>query len=71
MSHTSMKELYEAEKDWLIERLSWAEQQRDELLEALNKIASWGEGSTVTGALDEPHAAQIARQALAKHEGKT
>ena len=34
------------------------------LREAMNNIASWGEGPVVTGAFDEPHAAMTARAAL-------
>lgn len=32
--------------------------------EALNEIASWPEGATVTGSFDEPGAARTARDAL-------
>lgn len=36
--------------------------------EALNEIASWGQGEQVTGSFDEPYAAQIAREALKEPE---
>lgn len=35
---------------------------------ALNNIASWKEGSKVTGTFDEPESARIARKALSAHE---
>lgn len=35
---------------------------------ALNEIASWGEGEKVTGRFDEPHSAKKAREALGKAE---
>jgi len=38
---------------------------RERLREALNRIASWPEGETVSGSFDEPGSAQIARDALA------
>lgn len=34
------------------------------LREALDKIASWGEGDIVSGKFDEPYSASIARKAL-------
>ena len=34
--------------------------------EALNNLASWGEGECVTGCFDEPVAAAVSRQALAQ-----
>ncbi len=39
-----------------VERLTWA----------ANRIASWGEGDTVTGSFDEPASAEIARAALSR-----
>lgn len=36
------------------------------LSEALDKIASWGEGPEVTTSFDEPNSAKIAREALEK-----
>jgi len=44
-----------------------AAEQRSELYKmSLNIIASWDEGSVVTGSFDEPNAANIARNALSK-----
>lgn len=40
------------------------------LVEALNRIAAWKEGENVTGSFDEPHAARIAREALARIKPK-
>lgn len=44
--------------------------QRDRLLAALNKIASWNEGAEVSGSFDEPGAAGIARAAIAECGGQ-
>jgi len=38
------------------------------LVDALNLIASWGEGVAVGSHFDEPNSAQIAREALAAHK---
>jgi hypothetical protein len=43
-----------------------AEKKLRILVEALNSLACWDIGPTVTGVLDEPGAAQTARDALAK-----
>lgn len=40
------------------------QEEIERLREALNVIASWNEGETVTGSFDEPGAAQCARDAL-------
>lgn len=46
--------------------ISRLEIQRDELVAALNEIASWRDGPEVSGHFDEPGSAFIARKALAK-----
>jgi hypothetical protein len=45
--------------------LADAIRERDRYREALDLIASWREGETVTNAFDEPGAAIVAREALA------
>ena len=39
------------------------------LLEGLNAIAAWKEGSIVNSTFDEPHAARTARKTLEKYNG--
>lgn len=53
----------------LTETVQRAQRREAVLLEALNDIASWGEGETVNGGFDEPCSAKTARQALEQMEG--
>jgi hypothetical protein len=53
------------DEEFLRDQLSAAQQRVAVLEDALTKIASYGEGPTVTGRFDEPAAARIARAALA------
>lgn len=46
-------------------RVEGVERRNRTMLEALMRIASLGEGPSVDGSFDEPHAAQVARDALA------
>ncbi len=39
-------------------------QENEKFKNALNKIASWGEGKEITSSFDSPHCAKIAREAL-------
>jgi hypothetical protein len=46
----------------------WRE-EASRLRAVLNVLASWGEGNEVTSSFDEPHAAKMARRALAGEPG--
>lgn len=45
-----------------IDRLN---RSRDRLITALHKLAAWHDGEAVNPSFDEPHAASVARNALA------
>lgn len=52
----------------LQEQLSIERRRSKVLVDALNSIASWGEGKEVSGKFDDPCSAQQAREALKKYE---
>lgn len=51
-------------KDTFLDGILHERARAEVLLKALNVIASWAEGETVTGKFDEPSSAQLARNAL-------
>lgn len=48
----------------MFDELARLEAENAALKEALNVIASWDEGETVTGSFDEPGSAHLARETL-------
>lgn len=54
---------------WMLIEVNQLKAQREEMLAALNELASWGQGEVVNSSFDNPSVAEFARATIAKVRG--